>query len=90
MVEENTSQEFLFKNTKEIEKNFIEEIDQNELISKNHKTVSTTLNYIAQFLVLASAVTGCVSVSAFASLVGISIGITRSALLSFSMFQFVQ
>ena len=83
MVEENTSQEFLFKNTKEIEKNFIEEIDQNELISKNHKTVSTTLNYIAQFLVLASAVTGCVSVSAFASLVGISIGITRSALENF-------
>ena len=44
---------------------FIVEIDQNELINKKHKKISTTLNYTEQFLVLASAVTGCVSLSIF-------------------------
>ena len=40
-----------------------------------HKKVCATLNYIEHFLILASAVTGCISISAFASLVGIPIGI---------------
>ena len=47
---------------------------------KKYKKVSTTLNYIERFLILASAITGCVSISAFVSLVGISIGITSSAI----------
>ena len=42
------------------------------MTSKNHKKVCTTLNYIEHLLVLASAVTGCVSISA--SLVSIPIG----------------
>ena len=41
--------------------------------------VCTTLNYIEHFLILVSAVTGCVSISAFPSLVGIPIVITSSA-----------
>ena len=41
--------------------------------------VCTTLNYIEHFLILGSAVTGCVSISAFPSLVGIPIVITSSA-----------
>ena len=41
--------------------------------------VCTTLNYIEHFLILGSAVTGCVSISAFSSLVGIPIAITSSA-----------
>ena len=41
--------------------------------------VCTTLNYIEHFLILGSAVTGCVSISAFSSLVGIPIVITSSA-----------
>ena len=41
--------------------------------------VCTTLNYIEHFLILGSAVTGCVSISAFSSLVGIPIVITGSA-----------
>ena len=48
-------------------------------MSKKHKMVCTTLNYIEHFLFLASAITGCVSISAFASLVGIPEGITSSA-----------
>ena len=41
--------------------------------------VCTTLNYIENFLILVSAVTGCVSISVFPSLVGIPIVITSSA-----------
>ena len=37
------------------------------------------LNYIEHLLILASVVSGCVSISVFASLVGISIEITISA-----------
>ena len=49
-------------------------------MSKKHKKVCTTLNYIEHFLILASTVTGSISISAFASLVGIPIGITSSAI----------
>ena len=48
--------------------------------SKKHKKVCTTRNYIEHFLILASTITGCISISAFASLVGIPIGITISAI----------
>ena len=40
-------------------------------MSKKHKKVCTALNYVENLLILASVVTECVSVSAFASLVGI-------------------
>ena len=49
-------------------------------MSKKHKKVCTTLNYIEHFLILASTITGCISISAFASLIGILIGITSSAI----------
>ena len=45
-------------------------------MSKNHKRVCTTLNYIEHFLILASTITGCISISAFVFLIGIPIGIT--------------
>ena len=48
-------------------------------MSKNHKKVYRILNYIERLLILVSAVTRCISVSAFAYLVGIPIGITSSA-----------
>ena len=44
------------------------------------KKVCTTLNYIKNFLILASTITGCVSISAFSSLIGIPIGIMSSAI----------
>ena len=59
---------------------FLKEIEQNELMSKKHKKVCTTLNYTDHFLILASSITGCISISAFASLMGIPIGITSSAI----------
>ena len=33
---------------------------------RKHKKVYTTFNYIEHFLILASAITGCISISAFA------------------------
>ena len=47
-------------------------------MSKKQKKVSTTLNYIENFLILASTITGCISISSFSSLIRIPIGITSS------------
>ena len=80
MVEENISQEFRLKNIDETRNYLIEEINRNELMSKKHKKVCTTLNYIECFLILASIITECILISVFASVVGIPIGITSSAI----------
>ena len=50
------------------------------MTSKRHKKVFITLNYIEHFLILASATFGCVSISASAYFIGISIGIMSSAI----------
>ena len=80
MVEENISQEFRLKNIDGTRNNFVEEIEQNELMSKKYKKVCTTLKYIEDFLILVSAVTGCISISASAPLLGVPIGILSSAI----------
>ena len=72
MTEENISQELRLKNIDETRNYLIEEINRNELRSEKHKKVCTTLNYVEHFLILCSIITGCISISAFASLVGIS------------------
>ena len=74
------SQKFRLKNIYETRNYFLEEIKQNELMSRKHKKVCTTLNYIEQFLTLASTITGCISISYSISLLGILIGITSSAI----------
>ena len=66
-------------NIDETRNHFYEEIMQNELMSKKHRKVCTTLNHIERGHILASTFTGCISISAFASLIGIPIGITSSA-----------
>ena len=43
------------------------------MISKKYKKTCMALNYIEHLLILASAVTGCVSISAFTTVVGIAI-----------------
>ena len=50
-------------------------------MGKKHKKVCTTLNYIDHFLILASTITECISVSAIVSLLGIPIGIASSAVI---------
>ena len=76
MVEENISQEFRLK----ISMKLLEELEQNELMKKKHKRFCTTLNYIEHFLILTSTITGCISISAFAYLLGIPIGVRNSAI----------
>ena len=49
-------------------------------MSKNHKKVYRVSNYVEHFLIIISTVTGCVSISVFASVVGIPIGIMSSAI----------
>ena len=80
MDEENLSQECRLKNIDETRNYLTEEIDRNELMIEKHKKVCETLNYIEHFLILGSTITGCVSISVFASLVGIPIGITSSSI----------
>ena len=50
------------------------------MISKKQKKVCTTLNYIKHLLVLAFTITECISISVFASLLSIRIGMTSSAI----------
>ena len=59
---------------------FSEEIEQNELISRKQEKLCTTLTYIELFLILASAVTECNSISASPSLFGIPIKVMSSAI----------
>ena len=49
-------------------------------MSKKYKKVCTTLNYLEYFIILAYAVTGCILISDFTSLLGVPIGITRYAI----------
>ena len=56
MSEENISQEFRLKNIYETISYFLKEIEQNELMSKRHKEICTTLNCIEHLLILISAV----------------------------------
>ena len=80
MPEENINEEFRLKRIDEIRNYIIEEINRNELMSKKHKNVSRVLNYIDHSLIAISIFTGCVSISAFASLVGFTIGIVSSTI----------
>ena len=78
MFEESMSQEFRLKNIIETRNYAFKEIKQNELMSKKHKKVCATLNYFEHSLILASTFTEYISISAFASLICIPIGITRN------------
>ena len=49
-------------------------------MSKKYKKTCKCLNYVEDLLILASTVTGCVSVSAFALLFPVVVGIMSSAI----------
>ena len=49
------------------------------LMSEKYKKTKKYLNYVENLLILASKVTGCVSIIAFASLVAVLVGITSYA-----------
>ena len=73
MTENNISQKFRLKNINKKINCFIEEINQNELMSKKHNNNCGILNYIQHLLILVSTGTECVPISASASLVGLKI-----------------
>ena len=49
-------------------------------MSKKHGKLCIILNYIEQLLIVTFRITGCISISAFASLIGIPIGIASSTI----------
>ena len=69
---------FRLKNIDQIRNYLIEEVNRNKLMNKKHKKVCATLHYIKHFLILASTISGRVSISDFTSLIGIPIEITSS------------
>ena len=80
MVEEHISQEWRLKNVDETQNYFLEEVEQMQLMSNKYKKVCTALNYIENILISASAVTGYISISAFASSLVVPKGIMSSAI----------
>ena len=80
MPEENMNQEFGLEKIDEKRNYLIEGTNRNEVMSKKHKKVCRVLNYIHDSLIAISTITGCVSIPAFTSLVGIPIGVTSSAI----------
>ena len=75
MAKQNVNIDFRLKKIDETRNYRLEEIKQNDLMSQKHKKVSGALNCFELFLVFVSAISRCVSISAFASLVGVPIGI---------------
>ena len=60
------SQEILLRKIDEIRNYLLDEI-KHDLMSKKYTKTCKHLNYVEHLLILASAVTGCVSISAFTS-----------------------
>ena len=80
MVKENTSLKIRQKKLDEV-KNYLLQDIKHDLMSKKQKKMSRTLNYFEHSLLFISAVTDCVLIFAFVSLVRIPIGISSSAVL---------
>ena len=53
----------------------LEETKHSDLMIEMHKKMCKTLSYFESFLIFISVVSGCVSISAFDSLVGFPVGI---------------
>ena len=80
MPEENMNQEFRLKKIDESINQLIEETNRNKLRNKKHKKFCSVFNYIEHLLTAISIITGSVSISDFASLVGIPLRITSSTM----------
>ena len=66
---EETSLEVRLEKIGETRYYLLEETKHNDLISKEYKKTCKYLNYVENLLILVSTFTGCVSISAFASVV---------------------
>ena len=76
---EKASLEFRSRKTDDTRNYLLYEIKHNDLISEKYKETCKYLNYVEHFLILASLGSGCVAISAFASLVVIPLGMRSSA-----------
>ena len=63
MVEE-AGLEFKLRKIDETRDSFLDEIKNNDLLSKKYKKTRKYLNHVKHLLTLASTITGCVSISA--------------------------
>ena len=77
---EGASLEFRLKKIDERRNDLLDEIKINDLVSEKYNTTCKYLNHVENLLILVLTVTGYVSISAFASLVCVPVGITSSAL----------
>ena len=73
--------EFRLKEINKTRNYLIEEIKQNKLINKKEKKVCRILKYTEHLLILASTLSGYVSIFSVASLIGIPVGISSSAII---------
>ena len=78
-MSEEASLAFQEKSIDETRNYFSDEIKYNDLMGEKYKKTCKCLNYIEQFFILVSTVTGCVSVSAFILLVCVPVDNTSSA-----------
>ena len=75
-----SSLKFRLKKIDETRNYLLEEIKHSNLMSEMHKKTRKCLHYIEYLLILASTITGYVSISAFSSLAATPVGITSSAI----------
>ena len=66
---EGASLEFRLRKIDERRNDLLDEIKLNDLVSEKYNTTCKYLNHVENLLILVLTVTGCVSISAFASLV---------------------
>ena len=78
MIEE-ASLTFRLRKNDETRNYLLDEIKHIYLMSEKYKKTSKYLTYVEKLLILASAVTGCVSIFAYSSLIYVPVGITSSA-----------
>ena len=74
-----TSLKFRFKQIDETRNYLLKDIRHNNLISDKYKKTCKCLNYVEHLVIVVSTVTGCVSISAFASLICVPLGMTSLA-----------
>ena len=79
MAKENLNLDLRLKTKDETRNYFLEEIKFNCLMNEKHNKVSRDLNCFEHFLIFVFAVSGCISVSAFSSFVGVPADIVSSA-----------
>ena len=73
------SQVSIKKKIDETKNYLLDEIKHNDLMSQKYKKTCKYLNYVEHLLILVSTGTGSISISTFASLVCVPVGITSSA-----------